>query len=171
MRHDRSAPLPAAWTVRAGRDAYLAENGFSVAAYDEPRTKASLLGWNFTVPNTAKHRWAIQLHDLHHVATGYGTDIRGEAEISAWELRRGIAPTGLYVQAIITSGVAAGLLIAPGRTLRALRAAPGSRSLFHEGRTYDELLAMTIGELRAWLSIPPQGLAERPRALHSSAPR
>ena len=35
---DRSLerPGPAAASVRAGRDAYLAENGFTVAGYDDP---------------------------------------------------------------------------------------------------------------------------------------
>ncbi len=28
----------------------------------------------------------IPFNDLHHVATGYGTDVLGEAEIGAWEL-------------------------------------------------------------------------------------
>ncbi|HEU4538135.1 MAG TPA: hypothetical protein VFS00_28635, partial [Polyangiaceae bacterium] len=70
----RDAPTPADWTVRQGRDAYLGENHFTLEAYDAPRTEASFLGMAFTVPNTPRHRWGIMLHDLHHVATGYGTD-------------------------------------------------------------------------------------------------
>jgi len=85
----RTAPVPASWTVRQARDAYLAENGFTLAAYDAPRTEASFFWFHFSVPNTPVHRWAIQMHDLHHVATGYGTDTVGEGEISAWEARRG----------------------------------------------------------------------------------
>src|SRR5437660_355076 len=68
--------------VWRARDAYLAENGFSVAEYDDKWTKASFFGIPLRVPNTARHRWAIMLHDLHHVATGYGTSFDGEGEIS-----------------------------------------------------------------------------------------
>jgi len=91
MSTDVTPMTPAASTsVRAGRDAYLDENGFTVAAYDEPRTQASFFGLDFSIPNTPAHRRAIVLHDLHHVATGYGTDLAGEGEISAWELRAGL---------------------------------------------------------------------------------
>ena len=63
-------PYPADWTVRQARDAYLEENGFDLASYEDPWTKASVLGIPFWVPNTARHRWAIRLHDLHHCVTG-----------------------------------------------------------------------------------------------------
>ncbi len=73
-----SKPFPPDLTVRAGLDAFLDENGYSFEHYDAPRTPASLLGISFSVPNTARHRWAIMLHVLHHVATGYGTSAVGE---------------------------------------------------------------------------------------------
>jgi hypothetical protein len=122
-------PFPETWTVRRARDAYLAENGFTVAAYEEPWTDASFLGVRFRVPNTRRHRWAIMLHDLHHVATGYGTDLTGEGEVSAWELRRGLGALGLYVATIVTLGAAMGFVIAPRRALAAFRASGTSRSL------------------------------------------
>lgn len=100
----RSTPWPAAWTVREARDAYLAENGFTVATYDVPRTPVYILGLRFSVPNTPTHRRAIRWHDLHHVVTGYGTDPVGEAESSAWELRRGLAGLDLYVTGIPAPG-------------------------------------------------------------------
>jgi hypothetical protein len=40
-------------------------------------------------PNTSGRRAALLPHDLHHVATGYGTTLVGEAEIGAWELASG----------------------------------------------------------------------------------
>ena len=164
------SPIPASDSTLNGRDAYLAENGFSVAAYEEPWTSASFLGVQFRVPNTARHRQAIRLHDLHHVATGYGTDLAGEAEISAWELRRGLRGLGAYVSAIVVAGAAAGLLFAPRRTLRAWRASPPGGSLFQTGRDYDALLAMTVGELRRELGVPEGGLSTEPRRLHTFAP-
>jgi hypothetical protein len=172
-------PFPASMGVREARDAYLAENGFTVESYDAPRTEASFLGIRFSVPNTPRHRVAIMLHDLHHVATGFGTDFTGEGEISAWEARSGLGALGGYVGGIVTSGFAGGLLLAPVRTARAWGAARGAKSLFPTCRLpeadfaarYEELLAMTVGELRAALGVAPGGAAGRPRRLHAYAPK
>jgi len=163
-------PLPASLTVRQGRDAYLAENGFTMQAYDAAWTKASLFGVRFSVPNTRRHRWAIMMHDLHHVATGFGTDLTGEAEISAWELRRGLRRLGLYTGGIVTSLAALGLLVAPRRTIAAFRAEGIGPSLFALDDP-SELLDLTVGELRQRLGLPQPGLATTPRQLHPDAPR
>src|SRR5262249_36536717 len=32
----------------------------------------------------------VGAHDLHHLLTGYGTDLVGEAELGAWELGAGV---------------------------------------------------------------------------------
>ncbi len=155
-----------------GRDAYLRENAFSPEAYDAPRTEGSFLGMRFTVPNTARHRWAIMLHDLHHVATGYGTNPAGEGEMAAWECRRGLRPLGLYTGSIVTSAVLLGLVVAPRRTLGAWRASGGGTSLFHAtDPTYEQLLQLDIGQLRQLLGIPIDGLSTARRGLHSLAPR
>jgi hypothetical protein len=167
----RDRALPADWSVRRGRDAYLDENGFTVEAYDEPKTPASFFGLDFTVPNTPKHRWAIMLHDLHHVATGYGTDLVGEAEISAWELRRGLSGLGLYVGSIVLGAALFGLVLAPRRTVEAFLAAPSDDgSLFQTTRSYEDLIGLRVGELRSLLGLPEEGLARRPRQLHPNAP-
>ncbi|HSO38537.1 MAG TPA: hypothetical protein VLT33_38675 [Labilithrix sp.] len=167
-------PYPSSWTVRRARDAYLEENGFTVASYGDAWTDASVFGIPFKVPNTPRHRWAIMLHDLHHVATGYGTDLAGEGEISIWEARRGLRALGLYVATIVTFGSLGGVLLAPRRALAAWRAsATGARSLFAGGDTpeeYEALLDLTVGELRARLAVPGDGLVTA-RALHSQAPR
>jgi len=170
MELDR--PYPAEWTVRRALDEYLAENGFTRESYDDKWTAATLFGvlpvWAL---NTKKHRWAIMLHDLHHVATGYGTDNTGEGEISAFEAagRRSLWSLGPYVASIVLSGALLGFAIAPRRTLDAWRASRG-RSLFAVDRSYEELLEMTVGELRALLALPTQGVANEPRSLHAHAP-
>ena len=152
---------------------YLDENGFTRASYDAPRTPASFLGVKFSVPNTPRHAWAIRLHDLHHVATGFGTDLAGEGRISAWEARRGLRPAGLYVGGIVATGALMGLVVAPRSTLRAWRAGRGGGgSLFHrDDLPYEGLLAKSVGELRALLALPAAGLQQAPRGLHSTAPK
>jgi hypothetical protein len=164
-------PLPATLTVREARDHYLAENGFTVDAYESKWTDASFLGVKFRVPNTAKHRWGIMLHDLHHVATGYGTDLAGEGEISAWEAHRGLRALGPYVGGIVASGALMGLLLAPRRSMEAWRVSGTGDSLFDSTTAYESLLAMTVGELRELLGVPRDGLQRGTRNLHAYAPR
>lgn len=167
-------PFPASWTVRRALDAYLDENGFTVDAYRSKWTDATVFGVPIKVPNTARHRWAIMLHDLHHVATGYGTDMIGEGEISVWEARRGLRPLGAYVASIVAMGSVGGALLAPRRALAAWRASgTGRRSLFASPDTdeaYEALLDLTVGELRVRLGVPEEGLVTR-RALHARAPK
>lgn len=166
----RELPFPAHWTVRRARDAYLAENGFRVEDYDAKWTGASFFGVPFVVPNTKKHRWGIMLHDLHHVATGFGTDLVGEGEISAFELRHGFRGLDAYVSSIVLAGFAVGLVLAPRRTLAAWRAGRAARALFGLDVAYERLLEMSVGELRALLGVPEDGVAIAPRRLHDRAP-
>src|SRR5262245_44151067 len=44
----------------------------------------------FAYPNTKGRKRVVQAHDLHHLLTGFGTDLLGEAELGAWELGTGI---------------------------------------------------------------------------------
>jgi hypothetical protein len=154
-----------------GRDAYLSENGFTASAYEAEWVEVSLFGASFRTPSTRRRRWALRLHDLHHVVTGFGTDLVGEAEISAWELRRGLRGLGLYIGVIIVGVAALGLFVAPRRTLRAWRASRATGSLFQTQRDYEVLLGMSVGELRRELGVPEGGLAVEPRRLHARAPK
>lgn len=131
--------------VVEGRDLYLAENGFNTDAYEAASVVVSLFGVSFRTPTTERRRRALKLHDLHHVVTGFGTDLVGEAEISAWELRRGLRGLGIYVGAIVLSVTLVGLFIGPRRTVRSWRASRGDGSLFHTKRDYESLLQMSVG--------------------------
>ena len=170
VRRMRDLPFPAAWTVDQALREYLAENGFTREGYDEKTTPASFLGVKFSVPNTPTHRWGIMLHDLHHVATGFGTDLVGEGEISAWEARGGLRQLGLYVGGIIASGTMVGFIGAPRRALAAFRSGKRGRVLWAMNANYNDLLAMTVGELRAMLGVAAEGLATLPRKRHVHAP-
>jgi hypothetical protein len=167
----RGAPLPASMTVAEAREAYFAENAFTLASYDEKTTKAEVYGIPFAVPNTDLHRWALILHDLHHVATGFGTNLTGEGEISGWELGAGGMRSLGWVASLVIMGALMGLVVAPRRTYTAWKAGRKGRSLFREGADPERFLAMTLGELRAELGLPEEGLAALPRGLHWSAPK
>jgi len=157
-------------TMREGRDRYLAENGFTMGTYTEDWTRIPVMfGIHATLPSPLQRRQALPMHDFHHVVTGYGTDLAGEAEISAWETSRGLGGLGLYVRALITLGDVQGLTLRPRRTVRAFRAAPGKGSLFGRHGEYDVLLGRTVGDVRSELGLPETGLVET-RCLHDDAP-
>jgi hypothetical protein len=141
--------------VREAREVYFATNGFSAAAYDAKWTKVAFFAFKFAIPNTARHAWGIRLHDLHHVATGYGTDLVGEGEISCWELAGGLRGLDLYVGSIIVMVALTGCLLSPRRMLRAWQRGRRARPLWtdpsleeRDDAKLEELLDLTVAELR-----------------------
>jgi hypothetical protein len=97
------------------------------------------------VPNPGQLHW----HDLHHLVLGYGTDLVGEMEISAYELRT--VPRTFIVLLLCLAGVAAGLFWAPRRTLAAWRRGRGCRNLYRSGLRYEEVLGWTMEDLSHWM--------------------
>lgn len=163
---DTSRPLDARMRVKDGLDAYLDENGFDIAEYKAPTFRLKVFGRYFDARNSPDRQWAIPLHDLHHLATGYGTDWVGEAEIGIWELRAGCRTFIVYWLNAMATLI--GFVIAPGRVVAAYRAARGAHALYRQGLSYEAVLEMTIGELRARLGVPEEGLAGE-RRLHTDA--
>src|SRR5687767_11928288 len=86
----------AKWTVREGRDRYLRENNFSIESYTAPTFSFEVFGKTFTFRNSDNRKKAIPLHDIHHVLTGYETNLLGEAEIGVYELRGGCTSLVTY---------------------------------------------------------------------------
>ncbi len=167
-RQSGEPPARADERVRGARDRYLELNGFTTESYTAPTFTLKFLGVRLSLPNTKARQRAIPLHDLHHVATGYGTDFTGEAEIGAWELRAGC--TSLITYYLNGMAVLIGLAIAPRRVLRAFSAARGHRTLYRQQAQLDELLVLTVGELRARVGVPREGQAHEPGGLHAGAP-
>lgn len=161
---------PYVWGMRklapelSARDAlgmYLEENGFDAAEYTAPRGTVWVFGIEASIPNPPSRQRLLPLHDLHHVVTGYGTDLVGEAEVSAWELRGGLGHASWYERLLVTSVLLTGCVIAPLRTWRAWRAGQGARSLFAEETHIEQLYAMSVSELRAYCNAPPDGIAQQ----------
>lgn len=148
--------LSAERSVRAARDQYLADNGFSTAGYTAPTFALLLLGRQIRLPNPPARQAAIARHDLHHVLLGYGTDYPGEAEISAWELRCGCTTPFLYFINLLALSI--GLLVAPRRVWRAWRSARGGCTLYRADIDYAAALDMRVLDLRRRLGIPDEGL-------------
>lgn len=146
-------------TVREAVDQYLEENRFSRDEYTKKSVPLKVGPWMFQLPNGPTRQRVIPLHDMHHAITGYGTDLIGEAEIGAWELRAGC--TNAFLYAINLAGVFVGLFLSPRRVLRAFRRARGARSLYVARKSADELDRMTVDEVRALMNVPEGGVADR----------
>ena len=163
-------PLPGTLSVREAREVYLRENGFTMEGYDADHTLVNVWGVRFKFPNPPSRKLALRYHDLHHVMTGYGTDLTGEVEISAWEMRRGVGVFSLFVQMVVTFNVVTGFVHSPRAVWKAWRASKeGKRSPKPTFDHYESLLDLTVGELRELYGVPPQGLAG-PRKLSLDAP-
>ncbi len=163
---------------------YHAENGFAGDAMTSETIQVRVLGHAADLPNPRFQRALLARHDLHHVLTGYATDLCGEAELGAWELAagpwhwlspprwaelpsapvpslRGLASRARWVAlgafVWLNNGAALALgVLAPVRTLRAFARGLACRSLYADALAYDSLLDMRVDELRARLRIRPR---------------
>jgi len=152
----RSFIAPASYPARRALEEFLSRNGLSRSEYAAPTYVVDLFGWKVRLPNPRSRRRMVPLHDLHHIATGYGADLASEAEVGAWELRAGCTTPMLWF--VNLSAALLGLFIAPRRTLRAFAAGRGHVTLYRLQLGHEEALAWTVGELRRRLGIPLEGL-------------
>lgn len=88
---------------------------------------------------------AIRYHDLHHLVTGYATDLRGEGEISAWEFAGGCGDKW-FAWLINAQGLLLGLLH-PRAALTAWARGRRSKTLY-PGPFDESLLERTVGDVR-----------------------
>ena len=149
-------------TMREARARYFEVNKFGEnGGYDDPWVDFKLGPVPMPFPNTPARVKAVRYHDLHHVLTGYNTDIVGEFEISAWEIAAGCKGFVAAWQ-LNLGGMFGGLLIAPRRTLRAFLRGRHSRTLY--GDDLDALLESRVAEVRARMGVndstPPMGLTD-----------
>ena len=146
MSFDQSNKKVGAYVER-----YLAENGYSADSYEEPRFKVKVGSLTLNFPNPGR----LPYHDLHHVVSGYGTGLVGEAQESVYELRGG-CPTNL-IRFLCFGSIAIGMLLSPAAIIRAWRQTKGSKTLYDSTIPYAALLEMDIAELRILLNIPQYG--------------
>ena len=142
-------------SVRHARARFFSDSGFSAdGGYEDGWAEAAFGPVRYRVPNTPARVAALRRHDLHHVATGYSADWRGEAEISGWELASG---AGVYPYAWLIAlwGLFTGLVHHTGPTIRAFLRGRRSENLYRTGATVEVLLAEPVSVLKARLSVLP----------------
>ncbi|EDM78672.1 hypothetical protein PPSIR1_29513 [Plesiocystis pacifica SIR-1] len=158
MTATAQTPLyPADLPLVDARKRYFEANGFDDeggsedgGGYDDETVRLIFLGRTLTVPNPKSRRDALVYHDLHHVLTGYGTDLPGEVEVGAWELATGC---GRYKAAWVLNATifAVGLWRWPRRARAAFIWGRSTANLY--GRAIAPLLERRLAELREELAI------------------
>lgn len=134
--------------VRDARTEFFRSAGLPAdGGYNAPFVHFRVGPFGFVLPNSAARKRAVPLHDLHHLATGYDTSWKGEAEMAAWELASGCFS---YQAAWVLNLLAfpLGILIAPLRTWRAFRRGRSCSNLYH-GEPNEQWLDSSLDSLRA----------------------
>jgi hypothetical protein len=155
---------PDTLSLRDARRRYFDANGFGEdGGYAKRWVEVKLGPAVFWFPNTQGRVRAVRYHDLHHVATGYDTDLAGEGEIGAWEIASGCR--GFFAAWWLNLvAMCFGLFLAPGRIFRAFVRGRHSRNLYGE-RFDEDLLARPVADVRARLGLagpaPPPSRADR----------
>ena len=144
-------PTPSDTLVQA-RTRYFETNGFGAdGGYNDAWVDFKLGPIPMPFPNTKSRLRAVRYHDLHHVLTGYETDVAGEFEISAWEIGSGCADHFAAWQ-LNLGGMAAGMFYMPKRIWKAFVRGRHSRNLYRE--QYDDaLLARRVDEAQRSMSL------------------
>lgn len=144
-----STPHPDKLTLLEAREAYFRDHGFGAdGGYNSDWVDLKIAGIPMPFPNTRLRKRAVPFHDLHHIATGYGTDFLGECEISAWEIGAGCKHEVVAWQLDLSLSFL-GVFIAPKRTFAAFVRGRRGRSFY--GEDYDGLLGLRVEEARARL--------------------
>lgn len=123
--------LAHAMTLREARDRYLADAGLGVDTYVDDWVDIQIGPLPLRLPNTEGRKRVLPLHDVHHALTGYQADIRGEAEIAAWELGSGLGrhTVGYVLDQLLLPWTT---LLAPRRVFRAFVRGRRSDSFYRE---------------------------------------
>ena len=135
-------------TVREARAQYFSDNGFGDDGGYNARWVYLDFGW-MKVPlyNSAARRKAVPLHDLHHLATGYATDPKGESQVAIWEIAAGTYDKW-FALIINLPALLYGFLLWPRDSYKAWQRGRLSESLYKDN--FDEaLLDLTVAELKS----------------------
>ncbi|HZU78808.1 MAG TPA: hypothetical protein VE991_02735 [Acidimicrobiales bacterium] len=138
-------------TLRQALESHLAEEGFGPDRDDAERWVTVRIGpVPLCLPNLPIRRRSTYPHDLNHVVSGYGHDLAGESEISAWELGGGF---GRHVAAYFLAWpiVLPAALTMPRRSFAAFVRGRRTRNFFVTDPT--PFLDRPVSEVRAALGL------------------
>ncbi len=98
-------------------------------------------------PNFDARRKAVFKHDVHHIATGYTSTIKGETEIGAWEIGSGCRH--YWVAFILDlNGMMMGLLINPIGVYKAFIRGRQTKNLYADVYTDSQIMDIPLYKIR-----------------------
>jgi hypothetical protein len=102
------------------------------------------------IPNWDNRRKEVLRHDIHHLVTGYKSEILGEFEIAAWEISSGCM--NYFVAYLLnSSGLIAGMMMYPRPTFRAFILGSRTTNLYQVYMEDDIMKSFTIDEMKTKL--------------------
>ncbi len=114
----------------------------------ETTVKLELLKGIFMyIPNFKARKKVLLRHDIHHLLTGYSAKMKGETEISAWELSTGCSHNW-FAFIINTNGMMAGLPFNLKGIWKAWLRGKSSRNLYQKKYSDEHLLYEKVAELK-----------------------
>ncbi len=124
---------------------------------DKPRVRIDMTSWfHFYIPNPPIRKKAVLKHDMHHMITGYKGDMKGETEISAWEV--GSNCKNYWAAWFLDlSGFMMGILFNPVNVYKAFIRGRNSKNLYYEELTDQQAKAMTLPDLQEFIQLPKEG--------------
>jgi len=106
------------------------------------------------IPNWDNRRKAVLRHDIHHLLTGYKSELLGEFEIAAWEIASGCM--NYFAAYLLNSGgLVLGMLIYPKPTFRAFILGCRTTNLYQQNINDSTLKNATIEELKTRIGLNP----------------
>ena len=120
---------------------------------DDPSVKVELLkGVNIYIPNLESRKKVVLKHDMHHLLTGYPLNMKGETEISSWELSTG-CNHNWFAYGINTLGMITGIPFNPIGIWKAWKRGKHTRNLYNEKYQEEVLMNQKVSDLRLELGL------------------
>lgn len=119
----------------------------------DPSVKIEIFkNFSLYIPNFETRKKVVVKHDIHHVVTGYSAVMKGETEISAWELSTGCTHNW-FAFIINTFGMMSGVLFNLTGIWRAWMRGRKTKNLYHEKYKLDTLMNLTVVDLKEELGL------------------
>jgi len=120
---------------------------------NDPAVEVRLMkGVTIYIPNLEARKRVVFRHDVHHLLTGYSAVMKGEIEISAWEISTGC--TQNWFAFIINSlGIMTGVPFNLKGIWRAWYRGRTSSNLYSKPYTNNEILSKKVKDLKQELNL------------------
>lgn len=109
-------------------------------------------GFSLFIPNLSSRKKVVIKHDIHHLLTGYSAVMKGETEISAWEISTGCHHL-IFPFFINTMGMMTGILFNLRGIWKAWKRGRQTSNLYRDKYVVDELMNASILSLKTELGL------------------